>query len=156
MRLRRAGQAFVDVGPAEALPTWSDKPFIRHLSEQPYEVAKRERQRQSSLARKYGITVGELIALQESHAGACGLCGESGDLQVDHDHKTGRVRGLLCRRCNLLLGHYERDPETFQRLAGRFPLYLTRNSPTDSDGRNKETWLGHDDRSSRNGRSPGE
>lgn len=52
----------------------------------------------------------------------CIICGESQKLQlaIDHDHKTGKVRGALCNRCNLGLGHFRDKPELL-RLAA---LYL--------------------------------
>lgn len=52
----------------------------------------------------------------------CIICGESQKLQlaIDHDHRTGRVRGALCSRCNLGLGHFRDSPELL-RLAA---LYL--------------------------------
>lgn len=56
------------------------------------------------------------------HLRDCIICGESQKLQlsIDHDHKTGRVRGALCNRCNLGLGHFRDKPELL-RLAA---LYL--------------------------------
>lgn len=71
----------------------------------------------SLLKTKYGLTVGEYYELLEHQGGVCAICGsasskrsKSGRLFVDHDHKTGRVRGLLCHRCNLAVGWHEDDP----------------------------------------------
>lgn len=52
----------------------------------------------------------------------CIICGEtqSKQLSIDHDHGTGEVRGALCNRCNLGLGHF-RDSPTLLRYAA---LYL--------------------------------
>lgn len=44
----------------------------------------------------------------DSAEGACGICGRFFDqLVLDHDHKTGHIRGWLCNRCNLVLGALE-------------------------------------------------
>ena len=52
----------------------------------------------------------------------CIICGDTQDQQlaIDHDHRTGAVRGALCSRCNLGLGHFRDEPELL-RLAA---LYL--------------------------------
>jgi hypothetical protein len=61
----------------------------------------------------YGITLADFNAMLESQAGLCAVCCEpmkpGRNTCVDHDHKTGAVRGLLCSRCNLLVGHAEPD-----------------------------------------------
>lgn len=53
---------------------------------------------------------------------ACAICESSSDksgrrLSVDHDHKTGKIRGRLCNSCNFLLGHANDDPERLIRAA---------------------------------------
>jgi hypothetical protein len=45
-----------------------------------------------------------------SQNGCCKLCGfpiEYSEINTDHDHKTGQVRGLLCRKCNTFIGYIE-------------------------------------------------
>jgi len=53
---------------------------------------------------KYGLTVDELRAMGHT----CGICGKElgGDLRVDHDHNSGRARGVLCNNCNTGLGMF--------------------------------------------------
>jgi hypothetical protein len=61
------------------------------------------------LKQLYGISVEEYKALFEKQEGRCAICGKKpkGRLHVDHDHKTGKVRGLLCPVCNLRIGTLE-------------------------------------------------
>ena len=47
----------------------------------------------------------------------CVICGSDEPLVVDHDHKTGKVRGMLCNHCNRGLGHFRDDPELLQFAA---------------------------------------
>lgn len=59
------------------------------------------------------------IAQLERQGGACYGCMtsiDSASAQIDHDHKTGRVRGLLCTPCNWTLGHAKDNPATLRRL----------------------------------------
>jgi hypothetical protein len=41
----------------------------------------------------------------------CVICGSNEVLVVDHNHKTGKIRGMLCNHCNRGLGHFRDDPE---------------------------------------------
>jgi hypothetical protein len=49
----------------------------------------------------------------------CMICGKEEKLVVDHDHETGKVRGLLCNHCNRGLGHF-RDSVQFLDLAAKY------------------------------------
>ena len=70
-------------------------------------------QRKSLLAR-YGITHEDYLAMLDKQGGKCAICGaakttcrRSKYFDVDHNHQTGQVRGLLCRDCNLTVGMVE-------------------------------------------------
>jgi hypothetical protein len=77
---------------------------------------------------KYGIDMDAYDRLFAAQDGRCAGCGELGahlasdfprehKLHVDHCHKTGTVRGLLCRACNMALGSLEDDPARLLGLA---------------------------------------
>lgn len=72
----------------------------------------KERRKRVRNARRYGLTIDEYDALFEAQGGLCAICGEPDvtgrRVAVDHDHVTGRVRGLLCGRCNMFVGLIER------------------------------------------------
>jgi hypothetical protein len=61
------------------------------------------------------MTPGEYHARLIAQSGRCDICGDSLSrdhprMSVDHSHHSGRVRGLLCQRCNSLLGFLEKPP----------------------------------------------
>jgi len=67
-----------------------------------------------NIQERYGMSLEEFTDLLAKQGGGCAICGatkgnkKSDRLFVDHDHKTGKVRGLLCSQCNCMLG-YSRD-----------------------------------------------
>lgn len=69
---------------------------------------------------RYGITPEQYWALYEAQGGSCYICqratGKTKKLAVDHDHKTGYVRGLLCGPCNNILGHLRDDRDAAFRV----------------------------------------
>ncbi len=71
--------------------------------------------RDNSLWQRYGITGADFDSMLEAQGGRCLICSEAPPgkqrLCVDHCHATGVVRGLLCRRCNTLVGFLEMDTE---------------------------------------------
>ena len=73
----------------------------------------RHAQRNGWLRHRYGITVDDFDRMLRDQDGKCAICGTTepggrrGVFAVDHDHQTGRVRGLLCFPCNRRLGVLE-------------------------------------------------
>jgi hypothetical protein len=56
------------------------------------------------LKRQYGLTIAQRDALFAHNNGLCWCCNKRVSDSVDHDHDTGRVRGALCRQCNIGIG----------------------------------------------------
>ena len=77
--------------------------------------------RKSHLKRKFGISLEEYDAMLAEQGGVCAVCSRPPtpgiSLHVDHDHGTGRIRGLLCFRCNNALGDLEDDPALLRAAA---------------------------------------
>ena len=76
--------------------------------------ANSERVIDGRLRRTYDISSFEYDDMLEAQGGGCAICGKTPEaegrrLSVDHDHETGRVRGLLCNLCNRGLGHFTHD-----------------------------------------------
>jgi hypothetical protein len=78
------------------------------------------RRRDRYLSRTYGIDATEYGWLLDTQGGGCYGCGRSGvtrNLHVDHDHKTGVVRGILCISCNSALQKLKDDASIARNLA---------------------------------------
>lgn len=63
--------------------------------------------------------IGVIVGLYRDHDGKCKICGSEEKLQIDHDHETGSIRGLLCGRCNRGLGLF-RDSVDYLEGAVRY------------------------------------
>lgn len=70
--------------------------------------------------RKYGVDEAEYFRMLNDQNGKCAACGQEPDnkvgFHIDHDHKTGSVRGLLCHSCNVTLGHVKDDQKRLDDL----------------------------------------
>lgn len=69
----------------------------------------RERRRDQFFQRKYALSLADLKSASAAQNHRCKICNEIGQLVVDHDHTTGKVRGLLCHPCNKGLGFFGDD-----------------------------------------------
>jgi hypothetical protein len=77
--------------------------------------------------RKYGITQEQYLHMLKNQNGVCAICGnletvtdkKTGlirSLCVDHDHESGKIRGLLCSRCNVAIGLIDDSPEKAKKI----------------------------------------
>lgn len=79
-----------------------------------------ETTRRNNLLYRYGLTPEDYDDMVHAQDGACAICEArcptGRRLAVDHCHKTGRVRGLLCMRCNTLIGRLESDVTRISKI----------------------------------------
>lgn len=86
-----------------------------------------EKQKDAYLRRKYGISLARYNNLLSQQKGVCAICSKPESsrkkkgggyvaLSVDHNHKTGEVRGLLCYLCNTTIGLIDEDPDRCDRM----------------------------------------
>jgi len=103
-----------------------DPSFVEDQRRRSRESARRHGRRHH-LKQAHGLTLEDYDDLLAKQGGVCAICGEyrGRRLAVDHDHTTGRVRGLLCDPCNQGIGFLDDDVSRL-RAAIR---YLTRKRP---------------------------
>ena len=88
--------------------------------------------RERNLKFTFNLTVDEYDEILEYQGGVCAICDrppKTRRLSVDHDHKTGLVRGLLCYGCNRTLGNNQEEK------MHRMSYYLKHNAPLEALGR---------------------
>jgi len=111
----------------------------RERSKTYYRIYNRSQKRKAyarewSLKRKYGLDQADYEMRLEQQGGGCAICGgqpngKDSCFHVDHDHKTGLVRGFLCHRCNTGIGSLCDSPALLRKAA----LYLEDANGTSSD-----------------------
>lgn len=83
--------------------------------------------RTTLLERKFGFFPGQYEMILKSQNGVCKICHKicstGKRLCVDHCHETNKVRGLLCKSCNIGIGELKHDPELLRKAAN----YLEEN-----------------------------
>lgn len=117
-------------------------PFPQHCSVK----HKRQADRDLHILRKYRITQEQYLELFKEQGGRCAICGTKdpktpgrprkdgvlvrGSFHIDHDHVTGKVRGLLCNLCNRGIGQLRDDPAIMRAAAE----YVETHSPDRETG----------------------
>lgn len=89
--------------------------------------------RSNQLIKTYGITLQDYADLMSKQDGKCAICRQPAlgghtstrSLHVDHNHKTGKVRGLLCHKCNPALGQFNESIERVSAALEYLKAYET-------------------------------
>jgi hypothetical protein len=100
----------------------------------------KEARKQQHYKKKYGITLEDYNKILDSQSGICAICQQTevistgktkkiNPLGIDHCHKTGRIRGLLCSKCNIGLGFLEKLTVPIERYFN----YLNQNKEKNQD-----------------------
>jgi DNA anti-recombination protein RmuC len=102
-----------------------NKEHYKNIHDEYYQKTKDEhahklRGAENHLKRVFGITLKQYRQMFKDQDGCCAICGISHNklkvkLHVDHDHTTGKIRGLLCSICNISLGGFRDSPEILQK-----------------------------------------
>jgi len=77
------------------------------------------------ILKRYGLTVQQYNRIWWRQKGKCAVCGKKKRLVVDHNHKTGKVRGLLCDKCNSGLGLFDDNAKRLSQAINYLKNYLT-------------------------------
>lgn len=101
--------------------------YARRKTDPSVRAARRRQARRYNL-KKYGLTPQCVAAMVTAQGGMCATC--KADVAaspcVDHCHTTGKVRAILCRKCNLALGLAGDNPETLKALAAYLEHHQTK------------------------------
>jgi hypothetical protein len=94
--------------------------FLAEKRKEQEAVKKRQDNRWLAIYSMYRLTREQWQDIFNKQNGRCAICGKSQDelgytLQVDYDHVIGKVRGLLCKRCNLGIGMFGEDVENINK-----------------------------------------
>jgi hypothetical protein len=90
------------------------------------------------ISTRYGIGLSEVTRMIEAQGGVCAVCRRAAPRDIDHDHDTGAVRGILCSPCNTGMGQFKDDPRALRRAAAYLDCTLLRLYRTASGG----IWVG--------------
>ncbi|GAA2453257.1 hypothetical protein GCM10010191_84790 [Actinomadura vinacea] len=97
-------------------------------------IRRLETARDDHLRARYGLGQTEIQEIVDMQRGLCAICCDRPAENVDHDHETGVVRGILCGGCNTGMGQLRDDPVALRRAADYVQGALIRQMPTEGGG----------------------
>lgn len=102
------------------------KKIRKNLNPEQYKIQNKIWARKS-LLKKYGLTLQSFEEKLKKQSRRCAICEKlfKKRINIDHNHKTGKVRGLLCTECNISLGHIEK--KGFLEKANKYLILYIKN-----------------------------
>ena len=90
-----------------------------------YNIANRSKRKAVEIKRMYGITLEKYHRMLDAQAGVCAICKQppsktnnhAMSLHIDHCHASGKIRGLLCNKCNSGIGFFQESAELVSKAA---------------------------------------
>src|SRR5258706_13393673 len=76
-------------------------------------------QKESRHRMRYGVSPAQFQAMIKAQDGRCAICRLQKKLNIDHNHQTGETRGLLCHRCNTIVGALENATSVHWQFIGK-------------------------------------
>lgn len=100
----------------------ADRKELKRKQKVYQEALKADARKEAKLQRHYGMSLADYHTRLTEQGGCCAICGRDPEgfvraFAVDHDHVTGRVRGILCPDCNRGLGGFQDSPDLLRRAA---------------------------------------
>jgi len=115
------GQFHTDKSKRSGLSSWCKKCQSNAGKNRPRKRRSKEHSRRLKLKYKYDLTLEQHEQMYVDQDGCCAICNEPVEYSkthTDHDHQTGKVRGILCRRCNYGMGFV--DDKEFVKKAKQY------------------------------------
>lgn len=91
-----------------------------------------ERIRAAQRKHRYGMPPSEFNQLFTAQSGRCAICGSPSALDVDHCHRSGKIRGLLCRQCNQAIGLFRESTKLLESAKRYLNKFSTQASTIDN------------------------
>lgn len=113
----------------ERQKAWIEKNKDRYLAKsKAWYAENKDKVRDNLLKREFGISLEQYEEMFKAQKGKCAICDKeetarTKKLAVDHCHKTGKIRKLLCRACNVGIGNLQDSPELLLKAIEYLKLY---------------------------------
>lgn len=98
------------------------------IEKRKWREANQDKNRNTKYLRKFGITLNDVVAIIQQQNNKCAICNINIELgsktHLDHDHLTGKIRGVLCQKCNHAIGLFKDSTKVLKSAI----LYLEKHA----------------------------